>query len=241
MGTPPLDAFLSSLGFKNIKVLYEKNYATNGVPDDAKARDVARAASKEGVELVSLDNEFGDRLRPETVIPQTLELIRLFRNHGNSFALGVYATAPQATYGWHPEKLEMTEGLNVQYKSVAEAVDVLSPALYNYDGHDFEKWKRSAYFHISQSKIYGGKPIIPYISPYVELKKTEVPRNGVKVEELTEQEMRERLNVLYDQGADGCIVWASSQSVGPDNKQLLFDPSRGWGKALVEFIREHQQ
>lgn len=239
LDNPPLADYLHSLGFRRVKVVYERDYFTHGVPDETKIRAVAQVAAESGAELVSFDNEFGDRFQPDTVIPRTLELVRLYRKYGH-LPVGVYGTAPQTTYGWRPEKRQLTELLNARYQPVAEAVDVLSPVLYNYDRHDFEKWSNSARIQIGQSRIYGNKPIIPYISPYVEVATTVVPKGGVQVEELDGREMMARLDTLYRLGADGCIVWASSEAIGSDHRPLAFDGSRGWGRALVEFARAHR-
>ena len=57
---------------------------------------------------------------------------------------------------------------------------------------------------------------------------------------LTEAEMRTRLQTLYDLGADGCIVWASSNDRTLDGKAPVFDRDSGWGKALADFAQEHR-
>jgi hypothetical protein len=235
--TPRMADYLRSLGFRTASVVYEANYFTDNQPDTVKIENVARKAESEGDALVSFDNEFGDRYHPDSVIPAMLEILRIYKASGK-LPVGVYATVPQASYAWNPANVKPIAALNRQYRAVADAVDVFSPTLYNYDGHDFDKWKRSAQFNVDQAKAYGDKPIIPYISPYVMTGKN---AGVTQVEEFGEQEMKDRLAVLYQLGVPGCIVWVHSRVAGADGRPLAFDAGHGWGKALVEFAQAHSQ
>jgi hypothetical protein len=52
--------------------------------------------------------------------------------------------------------------------------------------------------------------------------------------------MLTRLQTLYDLGADGCIVWASSGDRTLDGTMPVFDRNSGWGKALADFAAAHK-
>lgn len=64
--------------------------------------------------------------------------------------------------------------------------------------------------------------------------------NGNLVEELSEEEMAQRLESLYQLGASGCIIWASSQDRKKNGEFPQFNPDYGWGKAVVTFIKSHK-
>ena len=52
--------------------------------------------------------------------------------------------------------------------------------------------------------------------------------------------MAQRLGSLYQQGASGCIIWASSQDRKKNGEVPQFNPEHGWGKAVVSFIKLHK-
>ncbi len=234
-----LTDYAAQFGIKHVRVIYEKYYFANGQPDPEKINALARDTDNDPASIVSFDTEFGNRFRPETVIPKVLDILQIYRSANPKAKAGVYAVAPQNTYGWKSD-IAKNEALNQQYAPVAQAVDFLSPVLYNYNQSDMNAWRRSAQYNMAAAQKYGtNKPIIPYITPSYGSQSAD--RNGHNpVQQLTEQEMTARLQALYDLGAAGCIVWGGSSDRDADGKQPVFDASQGWGKALVEFAKVHK-
>lgn len=229
------DVFLSK-GIKPIHVIYENKYCSNGTIDLNKIKNIALKTSLEPNIPVSFDIEFGNRFKPATVVPYVKTILKTFRRYNSKSLLGVYALIPQNTYGLKINTLTYNR-FNSKYDSLVNAVDFFSPSLYNYNGHDFNSWFNNARFVISHAKQYKpAKPIIPYVSPIVRLGPSHHAKNGNLVEELSEQEMSQRLHALYDLGASGCIIWASSQDRTRDGQFPKFNPNKGWGKAVVAFI-----
>ena len=143
---------MSTFGIQPINIIYENNYFTNGKIDFKKIKNMALKTALKPNVPVSFDMEFGNRFKPETVIPS--------------------------------------------------------------------------------------KRIIPYFSSIVRLGPSNKAINGNLVEELSENEMTQRLTALYNLGASGCIIWASSQDRTRDGQIPQFYPDKGWGKAVVKFIKE---
>lgn len=239
---PPLPEYLEKMGILRVNVVYDKYYLDDEEnPDEAKIKLLAEKMAGTPEQPVSFDTEFGKRYIPNTVIPRVLKTLEIFRRYNSTNPVGVYATAPQNTYGWRNNSL-IYDALNPAYAPVAEKVDFLSPVLYNYTEKDIEKWKKSARYNLDAAKGYNtGKPIIPYISPtHFPPKIPNELNSPVKVEHLTEDEMRERIRFLRDNGAAGCIVWASSRERDLAGKPVVFDAESGWGKVLVEYARERR-
>jgi hypothetical protein len=239
---PPLSQYLESLGIHPIKVIYEKRFMTDSKPDAEKIEEIAKSAISSPGIPVSFDTEFGDRFNPETVIPRVSEILDIYHRYNTVTPAGVYATAPQNTYAWKPD-INHFDALNRSYAPIAHQVDFLSPVLYNYEGADTEAWKKAAIYNIAAAKQYQtSKPIFPYIGVVIHLQSSSPDDSGQHgpVRTLTEAEMLTRLQTLYDLGADGCIVWASSGDRTTDGKMPVFDRNSGWGKALAEFARAHQ-
>lgn len=238
---PPLDQYLETLGIHRIKVIYLERFMTNDQPDEKKIETIAKSAIGSPNVPVSFDTEFGDRFHPETVIPRVSAILSIYHRYNTVTPAGVYATAPQNTYAWKPD-ISRFDSLNESYRSIAQQVDFLSPVLYNYEGPDIEAWKRAAVYNISAAKKYQtGKRILPYISVIIRLQssgKDDDSQHGA-IRTLTEAEMLTRLQTLYDLGADGCIVWASSGDRTLDGKVPVFDRNSGWGKALADFAKSH--
>jgi hypothetical protein len=238
---PALDQYLEGLGIHRVKVVYLERFMTDGKPDEKKIEAIAKSAKDSPKAPVSFDTEFGDRFHPETVIPQVLEILSIYHRYNTVTPAGVYATAPQNTYAWKPD-IDRFTALSERYEPVAQQVDFLSPVLYNYEGPDTEAWKRAAVYNMAAARRYNtGKPIIPYLSPIIRMQdsgKNDESQHGA-VRMLTEQEMVIRLQTLYDLGADGCIVWASSGDRTLDGNLPVFDRNSGWGKALSDFAASH--
>ncbi len=239
---PSLKQYLESLDIHAIEVIYLPRFMTNGHPDEKKIEDIAKSAIGTPGTPVSFDTEFGNRSHPETVIPGVSDILRIYHRYNTVTPVGVYGTAPQNTYAWQPD-IARFDALNQRYASIANEVDFLSPVLYNYEGADTGAWKRAAAYNIAAAKKYNtGKSIIPYISITIRLKssgKNDQTQQG-PVRMLTEAEMHTRLETLYDLGAGGCIVWASSKDRTLDGKVPVFDRNSGWGKALADFAQAHR-
>ena len=230
-------------GMKPIKVLYHSQLLTSdNRADTGKIKQVALDSQKEPDIPISFDIELGHRYKPETKLPLLMESLSLYHKFNGKAAVGVYSVLPQNPVGG--QRLLGEKGkalqhklieLNKQYQVLATQVDILSPVLYNYEGHDFELWKRAAKFLMDQAKIYAkNKKIIPYIAPYV-TDSTYVSPNKYVVQLLSYEEMMQRLTYLKQQGANGVIIWSGSSRTDKNNQPLVFDVSQGWAKAVKEF------
>ena len=240
--SPSLDQYLESLNIHRIKVNYLERFMTDGQPDEKKIEAIAKSAKDAHNIPVSFDTEFGDRFHPETVVPKVVEILNIYHRFNTVTPVGVYATAPQNTYAWKPD-INRFDALSQQYQPVADQLDFLSPVLYNYEGPDTAAWQKAAVYNMAAARAYKtGKPIIPYISPIIRVQdsgKNDESQHG-PVRTLTESEMLIRLQTLYQLGADGCIVWASSSDRTADGNPPIFDPNSGWGKALADFANAHR-
>ena len=229
---------MSTFGIQPINIIYENNYFTNGKIDFKKIKNIALKTALKPNVPVSFDMEFGNRFKPETVIPYVQTILKYYRSYNSKALVGIYSTIPQNTYGVKPTSL-VYEKLNHPYDSLIHDVNFISPSLYNYDGPEVNNWLENARFNIELAKKYTpSKRIIPYISPIVRLGPSNKAINGNLVEELSENEMTQRLTALYNLGASGCIIWASSQDRTRDGQIPQFYPDKGWGKAVVKFIKE---
>ena len=240
-GKPP-QAWFSDLGIRPVDVVYEKRVLDyprgegsrkHATINNEKIRQVATESDRQRRVLVSLDLEGWDRASAQTpdLLLKTLEV---FRKTNPDAMVGLYATVPQNTYGWRADRQSSYDALNAKYEAVADAVDYFSPSLYNYSGSDFASWEDGARYNISAAKKYSStKKIIPYITP-------EVSENG-STRWLSYDEMMQRLEALSSLGADGCIVWASSQTRDSAGKPPVLDPSNGWLKAVSDFGRKVRQ
>ncbi|HEU0230925.1 MAG TPA: hypothetical protein VFR20_10165 [Burkholderiaceae bacterium] len=238
---PSFKSYLESLGIHRIDVIYRNRFMTDGRPDKQKIEDIAKSALAAPGIPASFDTEFGQRFKPETVIPRVSEILRIFHHYNTVIPAGVYATAPQNTFAWKPNTPARFDALNPRYASVARQVDFLSPVLYNYNGGDTARWRLNADYNMQAAKKYHtGKPIIPYINIAVVLKTSKRDKRApILVRMLTEAQMHARLQALYDLGASGCIVWASTRFRTADGKTPVFDRNSGWGKALADFAQAH--
>lgn len=233
-----IESRLESYGIIPIKVIYEHHITTHGKIDGEKLKRLANMSRPDIP--ISFDLESGNRFHPETVLPKVQEVLQTYKTLAPQSVVGVYAILPQITYSWN-KKIANYDQLNEKYKSLINFVDFLSPVLYNYDGSDLQAWHESARFNIQAAKRYAlGKPIIPYISPIIRLHKLDAVKDGNLVEELDENSMAARLQILYDLGASGCIIWASSQDRTKDGHFPVFDPDKAWGRAVVTFIKTHK-
>ncbi|MBA1193710.1 hypothetical protein G7007_12690 [Pseudomonas entomophila] len=231
-----LDKIYSAHNIKKIKLVYDENLLA--LPADPANRKYALAApqkihsvaSKDAYQndsLVSLDIESWNRFDTETPT-KILNILKTYRNSSPNTTLGLYATVPQNTYKWDSSKIEFYEKMNRQYIDVAQEVDYFSPSLYNYSGRDFSSWLEGAKYNIAAAKKYSlTKKVLPYITP-------EVSNNGI-TSWLSYDEMLMRLKALESLGADGCIIWGSSQSRDTSGARPSLNPYSGWFKAILDF------
>lgn len=230
-------------GMKPVKVLYHPQLLTSdNRVDTEKVKQVAFDSQKEPDIPVSFDIELGNRYKPDTKLPLLMEALSLYHKFNGKAAVGVYSVLPQNPVGG--QRLLGEKGkayqhkltdLNKQYKVLSTQVDILSPVLYNYEGHDFEQWKLAAKYLMEQAKLYAKtQKIIPYIAPYI-TDSSNVPPSKKIVQLLSYKEMKQRLDYLKQQGANGVIIWSGSSRTDKDNQPLVFDASQGWAKAVKEF------
>lgn len=234
-----LSKYMENFGIMPIKVIYEKDFFTQGKPDLQKIKKVAETTKLEPNIPVSFDFEFGNRFKPETVIPDVEIILHNYHAYHSKAFVGIYGVIPQNTYAWKTT-ISAYDRLNDSYKTLVKLVDFLSPVLYNYDGTNFTSWLKTAEYNMNAAKQYASnKPILPFLSPVVRIGRTHKIKNGHIVEELDERAMKKRLGAVFNLGASGCIIWASSQDRKKDGQFPTFDPEQGWGKAVVEFIKTH--
>lgn len=232
----PRNEWFESLGIKPIDVVYERRMidVTKDIMGKKSftlnhdmMKDVAVGRGRKKSTIVSLDLESWDRFDEKTP-GRLLEAIKVFREVNPEATLGIYATVPQNTYKWRSGRKKNYDALNAKYAEVADAVDYFSPSLYNYSKDDFDSWLEGARYNIAAAKKFSStKKVIPYITP-------EIWDDGY-TRWLSYDEMTRRLMALRSLGADGCIVWASSQSRSISGEKPKLDPGYGWLKAVVDF------
>jgi hypothetical protein len=235
-GRPPPE-FWQALGVRPIDLVYEERlldypggHKEAAVPDREKIEAVARAALQEPGVPVSLDMESWNRFDTAHTPARIIEVLQLFRAINQESPLGLYATVPQNTYARGHLEANKYATLNRAYAPVAKEVSYFSPSLYNYSGRDLSLWRDSARFNLAQARRYGeGKPIYAYLTPEI--------GGGAGTRWLSEKEMEERLDFIEERGADGCIVWASSQSRDEKGEPPVLDPRHWWLKAVAERAR----
>ena len=235
--TKNLDGYLKNFGTKKAFVIYPKAMFTQDSPDPVKIREVAKLSQKNPDALISFDIEIGNKMRPETILPSVEKTLNLYHKNNGNTLVGVYGLLPQNTVGsnFKPSKYSQ---LNEKYANIAPLTTVLSPILYNYDGEDFEKWKISADFAFESTKKYSNThKIIPYLSPIYKVKRRTDNPKGFVIKQLSESDMKKRLDYLKSLNADGVLIWESSQSIEFDRSQPIFNPYTGWGKAVIDTVK----
>jgi hypothetical protein len=232
-GRPPPE-FWSALGVRAVDLVYEERlldypggHKDQAVPNREKIEAVARAALQQPTVPVSLDMESWSRFDTAHTPARLLEVLRIFRGVNPTSPLGLYAVVPQNTYAKGHLEVQKYVALDRAYTPVAREVSYFSPSLYNYSGHDLSLWRDSARFNVAQARHYDKrKPIYVYLTPEI--------GGGAGTHWLSEKEMAERLAFIEELGADGCILWASSQSRDDKNEPPVLDPRHGWLKAVAE-------
>ena len=232
--TKNLDDHLTKFGTKKAFVIYPKGMFTQDKPDPIKIEKVAKLSRENSDSLISFDIEIGNKMKPETILPTVEKTLTLYQKNNGDDLVGVYGLLPQNTAGGNFKNRKYVE-LNSKYANIASLTTVLSPILYNYDGDDFEKWKISADFAFKETQKYKTThKIIPYISPIYKVARRKDNSSGFIIKQLSEKDMKQRLNYLKKLNADGVLVWESSQSVEFDGSLPIFSPYKGWGKAIID-------
>lgn len=234
--TKNLDDYLTKFGTKKAFVIYPKAMFTQDEPDPIKIKEIAKLSRENLDALISFDIEIGNKMKPETILPTVEKTLNLYHKNNGNKLVGVYGLLPQNTVGsnFKPSKYSQ---LNEKYINIASLTTVLSPVLYNYDGEDFEKWKISADFALEETKKYSNThKIIPYLSPIYKVKRRTDNPKGFVIKQLSESDMKKRLDYLKSLNADGVLVWESSQSIEFDGSYPIFNPYTGWGKAIIDTV-----
>ncbi|MGF6571566.1 hypothetical protein ABH945_003687 [Paraburkholderia sp. GAS333] len=249
------DAWFGTLGISPLNLIYSSNLVTCPLTtctdeyevDATKVAAEAASADSTGSTPVSLDLEVwdSDRFTPtvatgngKTIVQNLSDAVSAFKADNPGAVVGLYAEVPQNTFTWSATSEQTYDSLNPQYASVAALVDYYSPSLYNY-GYDGTAsgdatWNSAAVYAVDQSRAFDtlngtSKKVLPYITPVW------TDSTGT-THILTYDQMMYRLNALKAAGADGCILWISSEQIDPSTGVLLvIDTTAGWFKAVVDF------
>lgn len=230
---------LEENGVQRIDVVYHNRMLTNGLVDHEKIKKIALESMRDVP--ISFDLEIGNRNKPETILPTLLAIIDLYHAYGGKAPIGVYATLPQNTFGGSKltEKRE-TQLINLskQYEVIANKIDFLSPVFYFYDGDDFDNWKKAVDFGMRQSHLYAKKynlKIYPYITNSFRNSPKNPQTQGWTIELLDQKQMLNTLCYLKTKGADGAIIWASSQVVDANGVKPVINVQAPWFKGVQKF------
>ncbi|MDQ8954037.1 hypothetical protein RFH42_13875 [Acinetobacter rudis] len=232
---------LSEFGLKKIDVIYHNRMLTNGVVDPDKIKKIVDDSNKNPEIPISFDIELGDRFVPSTVIPTINQVIDLYKEYGGKAKIGIYATLPQQTYGGKnldDETEKKYIQLNKQYESLAEKIDFISPSFYFYDDEDINLWKKSVDFNMKQSRVLAKKynlKIYPYITNAFIKSKVDPITKGWLIKPLSDQQMFDTLEYIKSQGADGVILWNSSNVLEQDGKKPVIDLNSSWFYGIRKF------
>ncbi|MDM1337019.1 hypothetical protein HXZ93_13560 [Acinetobacter pseudolwoffii] len=230
---------LAEKGIKYIDVVYHNRMLTNGLVDNEKIKEIALESKPEVP--ISFDLEIGNRNKPETILPSLLAIIDLYHAYGGKAPIGVYATLPQNTFGGSKlttKREAQLVQLNKQYEIIAKKIDFLSPVFYFYDGNDLDNWKKSVDFGMRQSHLYAKKynlKIYPYITNSFRNSPKNPQTQGWTIELLDQKQMLNTLCYLKTKGADGAIIWASSQVVDANGVKPVINVQAPWFKGVQKF------
>jgi len=235
---------LYEVGTKKIKVLYENQFLTNKQPDVEKIKKIVEDTKKNPEIPISFDIEVGNDRKPETVLPIVLKTLKLYHYLGGQAKVGVYSLLPVSTEGemLSDARIPGYQLLNKKYEPIAELVDFLSPVIYNYNIRDPRIWKKIIDINMAESHKYANKynlEIYPYITASYYFPEKD-PKTGMRyVEPLTDIEMRDRLLYFKQKGADGVILWESSETRQKNGSKPLMDFKSNWAKGVSDFIQKN--
>lgn len=234
---------LALWGLQRIDVIYHNRMLTNGHVDSNKIKKIAINSQNHPEIPISFDLEIGNRNKPETVLPTLLKIINLYHTYDGKAPIGVYATLPQNTFGGSKlttKRKQQLIKLNKQYEIIANKIDFISPVLYFYDGEDLNSWKKSVDFNLDQSKILAAKynlKIYPYITNSFRMSQKNKKTGGWMIELLNQKQMYHVLTYLDQKGANGAIIWASSQVIDRSGSRLLITTNSPWVQGIKNFIK----
>lgn len=224
----------------NIKVIYHKDIFTNGIVDPNKIKRIALETKQDPSTPISFDIELGRSAPKEKVLSIVNEVLDLYHSFKGKAPVGVYALLPQNTYGGKKLDEKQKEKyilLNQEYETLAKKVDFLSPVFYFYDGKDMDLWKKAVDFNMMEAQKYAKKyqlKIYPYIANSFKLS----TKKPIKIVQLDNKQMLSMLDYLNSKGADGAIIWASSETVEDDgNKPTLGLSENSWEHGIFQFMQ----
>lgn len=236
---------LYRVGTKQIKVLYENQFLTNKKPDFEKIKKIVEDSKKNPSIPISFDIEIGNDRKPDTILPTVIDTLRLYHSLGGAAEVGVYSLLPVSTEGemLSNERIPGYQILNKKYEPIAELVDFLSPVIYNYNIRDPKIWKKIIDINMAESHKYANKynlKIYPYITASYYFSDKD-PKTGMRyVEPLTDVEMSDRLDYFKKKGADGVILWESSETRQKNGMKPLMDFRSNWAKGVADFIQKNK-
>ena len=233
-------SFLSRNGLKQIRVIYRNRFLTKGKPDPEKIKKIADLSKQDPLIPISFDIEIGNKFKPQTILPTVNKVLDLYHQYGGAAPVGVYGILPQDIASEKMNKnteIGYTQ-LNQQYEGIATKVDFISPVIYNNSFNNFYKWKQRTDYHLLEAQKYAKKynlKIIPYFSSsYLD---KNFSKNRI-IKPLSEQEMKQRLVYIKSKDVDGIIIWDTSIGILENGEKPVFDANQGFGKAIIEFIKE---
>lgn len=224
---------------KAIRVMYLSSFMTDNKVDLVKMAKITESTNYDKTPI-SFDIEVSNSSSKQE-LSIILDVLKTYKKLNGKAPIGIYSFIPQNTYGTKflsSQKKIMVENLNKEHSKVIALIDFISPSLYNYDGNNLNDWKKATLFNINEAKKYAnGKPIFPYITGTYHVKGSS---NALIYKDLSEIEMQQRLLYLEFLGANGVIVWQSSRELNFLGKAPIFNADKGWGKALIEYVKQEQ-
>lgn len=231
-------SILTKNGINEIDVVYHNRMLTNNEVDPEKIKKIASDSLENPDIPISFDYELGNRFKPETVLPNIIKIIDLYRFYGGKSKIGVYAMLPQNTYGGKnltSEEMQKYDSLNKKYEELASKLDFLSPSFYFYDGKNFVDWKKSVDFNMKQSKLIAKKynlKIYPYVTNAFITSKIDPITKGWSIELLSCKQMKQTIKYIEDRGANGVIIWNSSNVLTENDVKPIISYDQPWFKGV---------
>ncbi len=207
--TPPLDF---------INTRYKREILNNSVP-----KTIA----------INIEHWKSYRVSPE-VLQETnrkhLVVLRAFRDLFPNAVIGYYNKGFHPTHGGldrqqpTEQTLEAWRRTNDGVQPLIDEVDAVFPSLYtNTAAITLEGWERKARVYIEEARrIADGKPIYPYISPFIIL---DYPN------QVDPEIWRGQLEFL-SRHSDGMVIWTSRGR----SKQTDWDEDAAWWRETLDFL-----
>lgn len=237
-----IKTILASKGIQRIDVVYHNRMLTQGYVDKDKIKKIALNSQAHPDLPISFDYEIGTPSKPESVLPSLMAILDLYHAYGGKAPVGVYSLFPLNSYGGKnldDKQKNKLITLNKQYEIIADKIDFISPVFYFYDDEDFEAWKKSVDFNLTQSLIIAKKynlKIYPYITNSFRVSKID-PQTGTWVTKaLSKKQMFTVLRYLKEKGADGAIIWTGSGVKDQRGEIPIIKFKDPWFKGVQKFI-----